>query len=389
MFLALLTATALAADFTVHDGWMLEAEPGTLTENGVGAPTVFWNKRQGEWMMFFEARLNRESEACPRGFWAIGVARSIDGLTWTADEEPLIKPEPDTYFSCVAAHPNVVVDKNTVHLFFKAEQEKAACHSQQHPWGCEEYTGVGYYSASTADPLGGAIRKQPALITGANFGYPAVTKAGDDWWMFLSKVPALHVARSSSPDTGWVLDNDPIISPGEIEWTDDRVFNPAVACRDDDLRFQLWVGGKSLNAEGNLVESGFGDVILPDGHRAYVGLEPTYTWPATEAWRHWDVLRSPATNDWIVWFSERDENGRNRIGMAYTRWPILPDNLQLRSCGKRDLVPVSQTDAQLMHLDEDMGLNAEGTAAGCSTGSRSGSWLLVGLLLPFLRRRRD
>ena len=71
--------------------------------------------------MVFEAPWEA-TEDCPHGMWALGLARSDDGEEWEVDEDPLLEPTEDTFYSCGLAHPAIAHDGTSWHLWFRAEQ---------------------------------------------------------------------------------------------------------------------------------------------------------------------------------------------------------------------------------------------------------------------------
>lgn len=144
MWLAMLLGgkTAAAQTWSTEATGVLVPEAGTITENGVGSPTVVWDPVIARYVMFFETQTGDVTADCPVGQWSIGVAASDDGLNWDVWPDPVVSPTPDTPYRCVAAHPSVTLDGSTVRLFFKAEQGANACASVNQPWGCKNFTGV-------------------------------------------------------------------------------------------------------------------------------------------------------------------------------------------------------------------------------------------------------
>ena len=134
----LLAAPALAQDFKFYDPEG-DGEPNYIigyddvssySRSGTGSPTVVHDGTK--YVMFFESRLSEayltsvgatgNYEGCrnnpdrDRVVWGIGRATSTDGITWTADPDPVFIPQEGTFFHCQAAQPNVVYADGTFHL---------------------------------------------------------------------------------------------------------------------------------------------------------------------------------------------------------------------------------------------------------------------------------
>ncbi len=305
--------SAAAQDFTVHPGWLIEPQPGTFYENGVGAPSVAYDAASDTYVMFFETRKYPVLEGCTGGGWVIGTSTSSDGLTWS---EPTVALEPQagSYFSCQAAHPLVVKDGNTWKVWFKAVQRGDACDSGTPSWGCNTQTGVGYMSN---DGTGWTVSSEP-VVNVSGFGFPAVTKVGNTWHMLLTKIPDIH-HTTSTDGVNW----GPLsvaLKAGFTAWTEDRAFNPAVVCEDIATRHSmtLFIGGKDLQDGGTTILSGgWGMALSGDGDKWYVGAEPKFSWFGDLSWRHWDAIRV-GDDDYLVYFSEKNSSNQNRVGIAYT-----------------------------------------------------------------------
>lgn len=144
MWWPLITVSALAQTWSNEAAGVLVPEVGTLTENGVGSPTVVWDPDIQRYVMFFETMTAPAAGDCINGEWSIGAAVSDDGLTWDVYPDPIVSPTPDTPWRCVAAHPTVVLEGGRYDLYFKAEQGRNPCATGAKPWGCKNYTGVSH-----------------------------------------------------------------------------------------------------------------------------------------------------------------------------------------------------------------------------------------------------
>lgn len=146
MISTLLLTTAFAQTWQTEQYPVLSADPGTITENGIGAPTVVWDPDQQRFVMFFETRLGAPTADCVAGLWGIGAASSEDGVDWDVWPFPVVEPTPGTPYACVAAHPTVLLDDGVYDLWFKAEQGVA----DSGPWGTGQYSGVVHATVDVA-----------------------------------------------------------------------------------------------------------------------------------------------------------------------------------------------------------------------------------------------
>ena len=336
MFLCLalfMIPVATAQDFTVHDSWLIEAEAGTITENGLGAPTVAYDPGTDTWVMYFETMYEGPGAAAPdclAGRWGIGRATSPDGLTWTVDPDLVITPVPGTFFGCVVAHPTVIFDGSVWRLWFKAHQENTACaDSGADPsWGCEAVTGVGM--ATSVDGINFAIGSDP-IINQSSMGFPAVAKVDGVFHMLLAYSPnqnrLFQLYQSVSFDNGNSWSSPAfVLGPGYAKWVEDEIYNPSLICDENDIfPFILYAGGRDTVSTGtntNLLSAGFGQAFSMDAvNWPWNASNPFFEWdleadPPEKDWRHWDVVR--VGGDHLVFFAEKDDANRNRIGMAYS-----------------------------------------------------------------------
>jgi hypothetical protein len=330
-----LPGVAAAQDLTVHAQWMVEPVADTYYASGVGSPTVAYDKKADLWVMYFETQFgpaDAPGGTCDEGQWGLGRATSTDGLHWVVDADGLrISPEPGSYYSCVAAHPKVIYDGKKWRLWFKAQQQSTGCGANPVPsWGCKEVTGVGY--AESEDGVDWVVTPEPILNL-STFGFPAVTQVDGVYRMLLSYSNTANgvyeLWESVSTDDGatWTTPQA-VIQPGFATWVEDEIYNPALACRPSSNNpYILWAGGR--NSEGPpsarvIKTAGLGRAYSQDAltwpwdvHNPYVlwNLDPP-SGPPDRDWRHWDVVR--IKGDYLLYFSQRNDDGKNRIGLAYT-----------------------------------------------------------------------
>lgn len=337
MILSALTQLALAQSFSIHDATMLEPVPGTWYEAGMGSPSVVYRKQHDDYVMFFETMLAPPDASCKQGFWGVGVAVSDDGRSWTVAPSPLMQPQAGTFRSCVIAHPYGVIADNgsDIHLWYKAEQPRKACKGLPAPldWGCDQYTGVGY--AKVGSDLQTLLQDEPLPVvsTTQTFGYPAVTKVDGVWYMMLARVPDFYLATSTAPDSGWVFNNTPVLTPGVTSWSNDELYNPAIVCdeRNGAFPFRLFFGGRNIIA-GAIVDGGWGDAISTNASSWLVNAQAYFSFLTSPdlAWRHIDAMKvGPET---VIYFSEKNAAGINHIGRAGTTDTWIDWRVESRQC---------------------------------------------------------
>jgi predicted GH43/DUF377 family glycosyl hydrolase len=374
-------------------GWVLEPVAGTITENGIGRPSVAYVAETDEYVMIFETRLPASFydpgayPGCPDGVWALGRATSSDGVQWSVDPDPVLMPVPGTFASCVVAHPDLVFDEETWHLWFKTEQSTEACAVSAPAWGCERYTGIGY--AASLDGVRFTARPEPILPVedfGPDLlalGYPSTVIVEGDFTMLVSKqytdsTVRMFLATSTDLGQSWQLERDAVFSPGASDWIRDRIYNPSLVCEDDPelLRYTVFFGGR----DDARTTSGFGRAASADGLDWYVDAEsPWLTWDtsAVTPWSNWFVMR--AGEDYVAWFAERDEAGRNRLGLATTAEGWDEAAISPRVCPPPEPEPTIDTGPS------DGVLRGE---CGCAAGDARAVLLLPFVLGLFRRRPR-
>ncbi|MGC6493597.1 MAG: hypothetical protein ACON5B_12230, partial [Myxococcota bacterium] len=335
-------AWAQNLSFLEHDQWMIEPQPGTFYENGVGAPSVAFDEANNQWVMYFETRFPEPTDTCIGvGQWGIGRATSPDGLSWTVDDEPVITNQLGSYYGCVVAHPNVLFDGKTWRMWFKAHQENGPCDDPKNPspWGCSPVTGVGY--AESTDGIDWTVTTDPVINLG-NFGFPAVTRVDDVYYMLLAYSSSANgifeIWEAVSTDDG-VTWSPPttVLEPNTVLWAPDELYNPAVTCQNHpNFPFILMTGGRDTTPAGGsttLLTAALGRAFSANGVQwPWDGTVPIYEWDLSgpvpdNDWRHWDVVLLEGSklgafefqdNEYLLYYAQRNEEGRNRVGLAYT-----------------------------------------------------------------------
>lgn len=395
---------------TVHPDVLFRAQPGSFTEKAIGRMTVAYDDDHGEYVMFFETWYPEsyydpaQYQGCAQGVWGLNRATSVDGLEWEVDSNPLLMPQPDSWFGCVIAHPNVIYDGEEWHLWFKAEQPANVCAEGDAPeWGCDQYTGIGY--GTSRDGVNWTFRDNPILALDdfdesdlLALGYPSVVVVEDGWVMLVAKQyldyrVSMLLARSDDRGRSWQVDPEPVFEPGGADWIRDRVYNPALLCEDDPNKPSMTLFFAGVDHATSRV--GFGKATSDGPYDWYVAQDaPYFTWDTVAGenpWIHWTGMR--AGDDYVVYFTERtvgdDGVERPQMRAAFTN-PDWDEALVSRNVCPPPTGPIAPVDDD---DDEDPDVEppdvdeSGGCTGGCRASGGSSAWLLL-LPLLGLRRRR-
>lgn len=347
--LALLAAAALAqqpTDWQFQPGAVLAPNPAIpFMSQSIGSPSVVYDELHDKFWMVFEARTPTTDPRCPQGVWALGLASSPDGITWTPETQPLLEPVPGdgTQFSCVAAHPTAIYDparnggNGAIVVWFKAEQDSDACATTTPAWGCGQYTGVGRLIVRTnaaGNVQGVLVGNTLALRSrGRTFGYPKVVRDGATYLLLLGRYP--DIWRYSGSTIFGFSGGTNVMEVADyrsaISWVRDEFFNPSLVC-DDSFVFPLasFVGGRDTRF-GEVISAGWGKAISTTGTSWVLGVQAQQEWFNNDEWRHWDVLKTSG-GDYLIWFSEKDANGNNFIRFGGTTLTFANADVQSRLC---------------------------------------------------------
>jgi len=353
----LISAPALAQDFSFYDpdgdgspNWLLGIDDvSDYSRSGTGSPTVVFDGT--EYVMYFESRISEEYldtlgaagnyEGCrnredrDRVVWGIGRATSPNGIDWTADPDPVLLPQEGTFFHCQSAQPNVVFLDGTYHLYFKAQQvwEKHLPEGGS-AWGSSRFTGIGY--ARSTDGVSFTVPDtDPILPVSEDLGFPSVTRVqvdGDSdpvWFLHVALNPEIFLATAPAPGGPYTFfaeegdERTPILQPGQSLWTDDLVFNPSALCEPTSTTFPftMFVGGRDLDSEGEIVSAGWGKASAEDARTSVDWFlsanSPYFSWAGAESWRHWEAARI-GDADYVLYFSEKDLDGKLQVSFVYS-----------------------------------------------------------------------
>jgi len=340
----------MAQTFTIHDTWALQNSEGTWRERGVSVPSIAYDTENSEYVMFFNSfvpseiyeAMPEDYSGCETGVYFIGRARSTDGLTFVADEDPIIIPQPGTYYSCHVAHPSAVYDNGTWRLWFKTEQQTNPCEGEVPPWGCSNFTGFAY-AESTDNGDTWSISDEPILPYDAwaetsGMGFPSVIRLEDQWVMYAVNTPNIYLATAPEADSGWSAVADPLLEPGANDWMEDELFSPALTCDEaESFPITFYFGGRDLSGVWGFGRAASeGPAELP-----YVSSQSPYAqWAAedkTNRWANFDAMRIPAASEedediWVMYFKAKDSNNRGAIGVAYTSETWSAESIADRMC---------------------------------------------------------
>jgi hypothetical protein len=293
------------------------------TTGAVGAPTVVYDSGSGRMVMVYETQTGTATN-CPVGTWALGLATSTDGVTWTDIGAPLLAPTADTFYECVAAHPGLV-DRvpGSLTLFFKGEQGNDACDLTTPSWGCEQYTGIGrlvltWNAVSESYEVTGPAA-EPALDTSTNFGYPKGVHQGGQYHVAYTVYPDMYVATGTT-----TLDTvtGPVWMAGDSTWADTELRSPSPACAGTDP-FEVHVEG--TETLGRLDGAGL----------ASLGEGPGAVWSSASgdpALRHHDAVPLSGGGWYVIYDVLDGPGGTARIHYATTDPSWLPSDLESKSC---------------------------------------------------------
>lgn len=311
------------ADPPVVAGTLLDTDDVSWTSGGIGAPTIVYDSESGLMVMVYETNTGT-SPNCPVGAWALGLATSSDGRTWSDIGGALLSPTAGTFYSCVAAHPGLL-DRapGTLILFFKGEQGNDACDETTPSWGCNQYTGIGRatltWNSGTSEYELTGPSTDPALVNGVNFGYPKGVYQNSKYHVTYSQYPDVYVASGT---TALTTVTGPVWMAGDSTWADTELRSPSPMC-DGSEPFQVHVEGDTTlgRLDGDALDN------LTEG--------PGPLWDVAAgdpALRHHDALPLIG-GGWFVIFDTLDgPGGTNQVRYAVSDESWAPSDLGSKAC---------------------------------------------------------
>lgn len=309
-----------STEFKDH-GPVFSAKPGTFAETfGVQAGSVAYDPIQENFTMFFETKYAGPNGDCSGGKWGIGRATSKDGLSWTQDDELIIEPQLGTDYGCVAAHPAVVFDGKTYHLFF-------AMHNTPGGWASQD--GLGY-TTSTDGKTFGPVSK----INSGVKSFPTAIIANDILYVYywVKHAGQNYVDVLWSEDLGQTWDTDKneftemLPASGHPNlWAAMVTFSrsPSAICHgpSDDLSFELFSVGQNVTAD----ERAFGLFKSADDTTGWALSDDLTSTSNPFFYIHPEVLKHG--NNYLMWYSKLVD-GKKVIHSAstYKEWPVKPNS---------------------------------------------------------------
>jgi hypothetical protein len=394
--------------FVVHPDVLLEGGADSALSEIVGRPAVAWDPEARRYVMLLETQLAErfydptEFPDCPWGVWGLVRATSEDGIHWELDPEPVVVPDAGTDHSCVLAHPSVIFDGQSWHLWVKAEKGNS---------DGSTYSGIAY--ATSFDGIHWSFREE-LILSVEDFGesdllalgYPTVVMLHDTWWMQVAKQykngeVSLLSARSADLGRSWQLDQDPVFEPGGADWVQDHIYNPAPVCEDDPAKLPLTMFFAGRTSDWSDV--GFGKASSADGVRWTVTSEaPYFSWQAADGespWIHWTVMR--AGDDYVVYYTEKetqtDGSVKDVLRVAYTSPDWDEDSVSPGICpppthptdgdGGGD-TDEDDEDTDGDDIDVDVGCSCRTGAAGTPIGQLAAWGAALGIVLMLRGRQR-
>lgn len=335
-------ANAQALSWQFVAGAVLSPNPGDpFVANSIGSPTVVYDSLRGRLLMQFETVTSATDPNCPAGIYGIGGATSTDGISWTYFPGVSLSPTPGsgTYWQCVTAHPTNLFNSTTGNgrllTWFKAQQGTVACPGPA--WGCTDVTGIGHMR-SIFDAAGNVTTRTVSaspVWASSNAAFPKMTRDGNLFRLVLQVYPDVWMGTSTVPNS---FSPSPTLTLAEMQaavaYAQNELFNPSLIC-DDDPAFPdaMFVGARDTNAAG-VVEGGWSKAMLdPIGGSWILDTTPQQTWLGNDEWRHFDVHKlNTGTDEYVVWFDEKDAAGNNFIRFGGTDISITGADLVSKAC---------------------------------------------------------
>jgi len=283
---------------TVLDGSANPTIAGDWDGQGFGMPDVVWDPNASEYKMYYNG-------SGLDGRWAIGLATSPDGLTWTKyPGNPIMAGDNQTWEGDSVLEPFVRVEGPGNYKMWYGND-----------------TSVGY--ATSTDGLTWTKQAGPIFEPNPNPGAwdswsvraPSVVKPGAVYVMYYTGSDGSGVwwmgFATSSNGINWTRHGDPVLAPGDPgEWDDLRVYRPDVTYAGGQYhafyvgisQLGLWNLGVATSPNGIAWTKHAGNPVLP-------GTEP---WENQSAWGA-GHFRDGAT--WKVWYVGIGDGGTG-FGLA-------------------------------------------------------------------------
>jgi hypothetical protein len=231
--LALLIAgPASAGDMALLDRAAISGIGGHFSANGVAAPAAASDVTTGEMLVAYETALAAPDASCPTGVYAIGIAASIDGRSWTHTPAPVLGPDAD--FPCGVRAPAITVSTDgEVNVYGERVSNTGGSDA-----------GIIEVALDGLEPL-----YAPSLVL-AHGGSPSVIRIGDVDEMIFTLDGDLYGA-SRNIGGGWVTSDAPVLHAGISDWNGDGLSSPSLSCANGgDFAWELHYTGSGNDERG-------------------------------------------------------------------------------------------------------------------------------------------
>lgn len=297
-------------------GFVLAAPATGAFAGGVGAPTVDWDGATGQFVMFFESPAIAADipDDCV-SYYRVGRATSIDGVTWTMDENPVLEPDHADALGvrrCAINQPAVVFDGTDWHMVFSQATTKDT-DTRNAP------AGIGY--AKSSDGITWEVGVTPVVAPVAN-GIGLASAAIVDGEMYVLYSVAPHLYLTSRPAAGglWNPVATPVLENTLLgDWATTWVFGASLTCDETAGNpFQMTFGADDASLVRNV-----GVATSPDAESWAIDAGSPLTGGslAYGTLNHWDVLAVGADAS-ALWYSKTDDvTGLKAIGAAVSGTP--------------------------------------------------------------------
>lgn len=229
---------ASAGDFALLDPTGITGAPDHFAAAGVAAPSAAADSTTGELLVAYETALGAPDAICPTGIYAVGIASTLDGETWSHTESPVLGPS--GAFPCGVRAPAITVSNGgQVNVFGEIAAAAADCDG-----GCPADLGIVEVELEGLTPMAA-----PRIVVDAG-GSPTVIRLGDTEEMIFTLDGDLYGA-SRRVGGAWSVDASPSLHAGVSDWNNEGLSSPSLSCADGgDYAWELHYTGVGYDDRG-------------------------------------------------------------------------------------------------------------------------------------------